>query len=118
MCSAGAQAVNHVKIPFNKHTMWKKAIEKGTLDSCREAHEDLVRLSSFSPYLVWFLSNLQMLALPPLLYSCTVRLKTLKIRVLDVMGTCWRSRRPRTARLVIPFQKMTNHLSGGLDWLE
>ena len=73
MCYAGAQAVNHVKIPFNKHTMWKKAIEKGTLDSCREAHEDLVRLSSsFSPYLVWCLSNLQMLADPPLpAYYCS-----------------------------------------------
>lgn len=37
------QAVNHVGIPFAKQTMWKKAIEKGTLDSCREVHEDLVR---------------------------------------------------------------------------
>lgn len=36
------QAVNHVKIPFNKQTMWRKAIEKGTLDTCREAHTDLV----------------------------------------------------------------------------
>ncbi len=37
--------------------------------------------------------------------SCTVRLKIFKIRVLDVMGTYWRSRRPRTAILVIPSQK-------------
>jgi hypothetical protein len=36
--------VNHVKIPFNKQTMWRKAIEKGTLDSCREAHKDLVQM--------------------------------------------------------------------------
>lgn len=36
------QAVNHIHIPFAKHTMWKKAIIKGTLDSCREVHEDLV----------------------------------------------------------------------------
>ena len=34
--------MNHVHIPFAKHTMWKKAIVKGTLDSCREVHEDLV----------------------------------------------------------------------------
>lgn len=37
-----AQAVNHVRIPFSKQTIWKKAIEKGTLDSCREVHEDMV----------------------------------------------------------------------------
>ena len=37
------QAVNHVHIPFAKHTMWKKAIIKGTLDSCRDVHEDMVR---------------------------------------------------------------------------
>jgi hypothetical protein len=36
------QAVNHVRIPFSKPTIWKKAIEKGTLDSCREVHEDMV----------------------------------------------------------------------------
>ncbi|CAL8460897.1 g428 [Coccomyxa elongata] len=36
------KAVNHVKIPFNKQTMWRKAIEKGTLDTCREAHTDLL----------------------------------------------------------------------------
>ncbi len=36
------QAVNHVHIPFAKHTMWKKAIIKGTLDTCREVHEDMV----------------------------------------------------------------------------
>ena len=40
------QAVNHVHIPFAKHTMWKKAIIKGTLDSCRDVHEDMVRSSS------------------------------------------------------------------------
>ncbi len=34
--------MNHVHIPFAKHTMWKKAIIKGTLDSCREVHEDMV----------------------------------------------------------------------------
>ena len=37
------QAVNHVHIPFAKHTMWKKAIIKGTLDTCREVHGDMVR---------------------------------------------------------------------------
>lgn len=40
---ACTQAVNHVHIPFAKHTMWKKAIIKGTLDTCREVHEDMVR---------------------------------------------------------------------------
>ena len=43
------QAVNHVGIPFAKQTMWRKAIEKGTLDSCREVHEDLVRHSPYNP---------------------------------------------------------------------
>ena len=39
------QAVNHVHIPFAKPTMWKKAIVKGTTDSCREVHEDMVNRS-------------------------------------------------------------------------
>ena len=39
------QAVNHVHIPFAKPTMWKKAIVKGTMDSCREVHEDMVNRS-------------------------------------------------------------------------
>lgn len=39
-------------IPFAKHTMWKKAIIKGTLDSCREVHEDMV-----SPCLLWLVSQ-------------------------------------------------------------
>ena len=45
------QAVNHVHIPFAKHTMWKKAIITGTLDSCRDVHEDMVR--SLVQYTVW-----------------------------------------------------------------
>lgn len=42
---ARAQVLNYVGIPFAKQTMWRKAIEKGTLDSCREVHEDLVSRS-------------------------------------------------------------------------
>ncbi|KAL3156848.1 hypothetical protein ABBQ38_001117 [Trebouxia sp. C0009 RCD-2024] len=29
-----------VSVPFSKATWWKKAIQKGSIDSCREAHQD------------------------------------------------------------------------------
>ncbi|DBA65827.1 TPA: hypothetical protein ACH3X2_002859 [Trebouxia sp. C0005] len=31
---------SQVSVPFSKATWWKKAIQKGSIDSCREAHED------------------------------------------------------------------------------
>lgn len=30
----------HVSVPFSKSTWWKKQIEKGSIESCREAHAD------------------------------------------------------------------------------
>lgn len=42
---AWRQVQTHVAIPFSKGTLWKKAIEKGTLDSCKESHNDWLALA-------------------------------------------------------------------------
>lgn len=42
------QVQTHVAIPFSKGTLWKKAIEKGTLDSCKESHNDWLALAGKS----------------------------------------------------------------------
>eukprot|EP00884_Botryococcus_braunii_P008439 jgi/Botrbrau1/17597/Bobra.0166s0036.1 len=40
------QVQTYVAIPFSKGTIWKKAIEKGTLDSCKESHSDWLAQAS------------------------------------------------------------------------
>jgi hypothetical protein len=42
------QVQTYVAIPFSKSTIWKKAIEKGTLDSCKESHNDWIAQASKS----------------------------------------------------------------------